>query len=311
MALSSLKIGTRGSPLAMIQAEMVKTALLRVQPDLHVELVPIKTSGDWKPEHGETPLAEEQGGKGLFAREIEKALLAGEIDCAQHCLKDMDSNPPEGLALDHMLEREDARDALICHTATSIFDLPAGAVVGTSSVRRQAVLLAQRPDLKVVPLRGNVHTRLDKLNDGQVDATFLAMAGLNRLGITGEFIHPLRIETMMPACGQGIVTIETREDDDAVRALFDKIHHEQTGIAAAAERAALQYLDGSCRSAICAYARPMGKMYRMDVHVGWPNGGILYKTYELGYVHSIFEAADFGMKVAEKIKKILPSGILS
>jgi hydroxymethylbilane synthase len=311
MALSSLKIGTRGSPLALRQTEIVEEKLRAHYPALAIERVIITTSGDWKPEQGETRLAEEQGGKGLFAKEIEDALLSGAIDCAVHSMKDMDSNPPEGLALDHVLEREDPRDALICHTAKSIFDLPGGAVVGTSSVRRQAILLAQRPDLKVVPLRGNVHTRLEKLKDGQVDATFLAMAGLNRLGITGDFIHPLKIETMMPACGQGIVTIETREEDDEVRKILDSIHHEATGLCAAVERAALQYLDGSCRSAICAYARPMGRMFRVDVHVGHPEGGIIYKMYDLAYISTQFEAVDIGIKVAEKLKKILPAGILS
>lgn len=311
MAIPFLKIGTRGSPLALRQTEMVEEKLKAAIPNIQLERVIIKTSGDWKPEDGETRLPEREGGKALFAREIEEALLAGTIHCAVHSMKDMDSYTPEGLALDHMLEREDVRDAFICHSAESFMKLPEGATVGTSSLRRQAFILSQRPDLKVVPLRGNVHTRLEKLEAGQVDATFLAMAGLKRLGIVGNFIHPVPFETILPPCGQGIIAIETREDDEKTRGLLDKIHHDITGHCAAAERSALQMLDGSCRSAIGAYARITGQMMRIDLHVAYPTGGIIYKAHEVMYVKSIFEATDLGIKAAEKLKANLPEDILS
>lgn len=308
---NSLKIGTRGSPLALRQTEMVEAKLRSFHSGLSLERVIITTSGDWKPEHGETRLAEEQGGKGMFAREIEDALLAGTIDCAVHSMKDMDSFTRQGLALDHVLEREDAHDAFICHKAQTIADLPQGATVGTSSLRRQSFLLSQRPDLNVVPLRGNVQTRLDKLKAGQVDATFLAMAGLKRLGINGDFIHPVDFETMLSACGQGIVTIETRVGDTQTRGLLNSIHHEVTGLAAAAERAALQSLDGSCRSAIGAHARMEGQKFHLDIHVGWPDGGTVFKIHDATDVASVPDARDFGLKLAEKLKTTLPEDILS
>lgn len=311
MTTASLKIGTRGSPLALRQTEMVEAKLRAAHPGIVLERVIITTSGDWKPEHGETRLAEEQGGKGMFAREIEDALLAGTIDCAVHSMKDMDSFTRQGLALDHVLEREDAHDAFICHKAQTIADLPQGATVGTSSLRRQSFLLSQRPDLNVVPLRGNVQTRLDKLKAGQVDATFLAMAGLKRLGINGDFIHPVDFETMLPACGQGIVTIETRVGDTQTRGLLNSIHHEVTGLAAAAERAALQSLDGSCRSAIGAHARMEGQKFHLDIHVGWPDGGTVFKIHDAADVASVPDAKDFGLKQAEKLKTTLPEDILS
>lgn len=290
---------------------MVEEKLRAAHPDLAIERVVIKTSGDWRPEQGETRLAEEQGGKGMFAHELEESLLAGTIDCAVHSMKDMESYLREGVALDHVLEREDPHDAFICHTVSDFEDLPQGAVIGTSSMRREVFVKSLRPDLKVVPLRGNVHTRLEKLKDGQVDATFLAMAGLNRLGITGDFIHPADLNVMLPACGQGIIAIETREDDESVRALLDPIHHTETGYFAAAERAALQYLDGSCRAAIGAYARVTGQVIRLDVHVGDAKQGRLYKDHDIAYVNSVFQATDLGIRVAERLKATLPDDILS
>ncbi len=309
MTGSSLKIGTRGSPLALKQAHMVEAKLLTAHTSLSIEIVIIKTSGDWKPEDGETRLAEEQGGKGLFARELEQALLAGTIDCAVHSMKDMESFLPDGLALDHVLERENPQDAFICHKAKHFKDLPQGAVVGTSSMRRQAFLLEQRPDLQVVPLRGNVHTRLDKLKNGQVDATFLAMAGLNRLGISGDFIHPMGIEDILPACGQGIVGIETRTGDDYVRGLLGAIHHEETGLCAGIERAALQALDGSCRTPIGAYARLHGNAMAFDLKVASEDGTRVYKTAGSSSIKTIAQATEFGARVAEQLKDKIPGDI--
>lgn len=307
----TLKIGTRGSPLALKQTNMVVDALKAVHPSLAIETVIIRTSGDWKPEDGEKRLSEAQGGKGMFAVEIEKALLDKSIDCAVHSLKDMSSFLPEGLVIDHVLEREDPRDAFISFSAKHFLFLPQGATVGTSSHRRQAFILSRRPDLKVVPLRGNVHTRLEKLKDGQVDATFLAMAGLNRLGITGEFIHPMDYEDMMPSCGQGIVGIERREDDDRVKKLLDPIHHEQTGLCAAIERAALQVLDGSCHTPIGAFARQSGQMMRFDLKVSSMDGKRFYAQSGLSYINSIFDAAEFGGNIAVNLKENIPDDIFS
>jgi len=161
-SLKKLRIGTRGSKLALVQVDMVSALLRQHRPDLHIEIIKILTSGDWKPADGETRLSETEGGKGQFSKEIEQALLDGDIDCGVHSMKDMESFLPEGLALDHMLPREDARDAFLSNAYRNIRDMPSGAVIGTSSVRRQAVILEKRPDLVLVPLRGNVPTRIEK-----------------------------------------------------------------------------------------------------------------------------------------------------
>ncbi len=310
MSASVLKIGTRGSPLALKQAEMVKQALSAAHPDLPLEIVTIKTSGDWRPAEGETRLSELQGGKGLFIKEIEAALMEGAIDCAVHSLKDVPSYLPELAAVDHVLPRADARDALLSFSAQSIDTLPQGAVVGTSSLRRQAFLLHRRSDLKVVPLRGNVQTRIDKLKDGQVDATFLAMAGLRRLEIDGDFIHPLTADTMLPACGQGIIGIETRRDDALVRAFLDPLHDQPTGLCAAAERAALQTLDGSCHTPIGAHARVNGDELSLIVAVAAPDGAHLWQEGASEKITDVQAAAEMGHRIARKLKTGLPPGAL-
>ncbi len=306
-----LKIGTRGSPLALKQTHMVADALTAAHPGLVCEVVTITTSGDWKPEEGENRLSEKEGGKGLFIKEIEAALLDGRIDCAVHSMKDVPSFLPDAAAVDHVLPRADARDALIALTGKSIETLPQGAIVGTSSLRRQAFLLHRRPDLKVVPLRGNVQTRIDKLKDGQVDATFLAMAGLARLGIDGDFIHPKAIEIMLPACGQGIVGIETRKDDAETRLLLDAIHHEETGLCAAAERAALQTLDGSCHTPIGAHARLKDGEMSLIVAVAALDGAQLWQEGDVRRIQSVDDAAAMGHEIAGKLKARLPEGALS
>lgn len=302
-----LKIGTRGSPLAIRQTEMAILALNKAHPELKIEFVIIKTSGDWKPSDGETKLSESEGGKGLFAREIEIALLAGEIDCAVHSMKDMASFLPEGLALDHCLERADPRDAFISFQYKSLDELPQGAKVGSSSLRRQSHILGKRPDLDVAPIRGNVHTRLEKVKDGQFDATFLAMAGLNRLGISGDFIRPL--EDMVPACGQGIVTIETRKDDADTRSLLDAIHHKSTGLAGYIERAALQVLDGSCHTPIGAYARLEGNEMLFDLVVGSGDGKRIFEETASAEINTKEQAEEFGRATALKLKPRVPSDI--
>ncbi len=305
----ALKIGTRGSPLALKQTALVEEALLAAHPDLQIEKCIIRTSGDWKPEQGEQRLSEAQGGKGLFAHEIERALLAGEIDCAVHSLKDMPSFLPDGLALDHMLERADPRDAFVCHSVKNPMNLPQGAVIGTSSLRRQSFILAKRPDLKIEPLRGNVQTRLAKLENGKVDATFLALAGLDRLAIGGDFIHPLSADDMLPACGQATIVIETRTDSAAVRALLDVIHHDETGLCSHTERAALQILDGSCHTPIGAYARfEQGRMV-FDLAVGACDGQQIFEERAIAEIKNNVDAIAFGQDLARKLKIRVPSDI--
>ncbi|MCI5060312.1 MAG: hydroxymethylbilane synthase [Alphaproteobacteria bacterium] len=249
------KIGTRGSPLAMVQANSLKQALGQTYPNLKIEIIPIRTSADWKKSDGEKSLNANAGGKGQFATEIEDALLKGDVDCGVHSLKDMASELPDGLVLSHVLPRADARDAFISAKYTSLSDLPQGATLGTCSVRRAAIALHHRPDLKIVPFRGNVGTRLEKIEQGQVEATFLAMAGLTRLGIDDEMIHPLSPQEMLPACGQGIVCMEIRDNDQNARELLQAVHCEKTGFEATAERAVLRTLDGSCHTPVAAYAQ--------------------------------------------------------
>lgn len=306
-----LKIGTRGSPLAIKQTEIVENALKAHHPDLEISRVIIKTSGDWKPEDGEKKLSEIEGGKGLFVREIEKALMDGEIDCAVHSLKDMPSFLPHGLAIDHVLPREDARDAFICRKVKSFFDLPAGSVVGTSSARRQSILLSRRPDLKVVTIRGNVATRIAKMDEGLVDATFLAMAGLNRLSVSGDYIHAIDKAEMTPACGQGIVAVETRENDLKTRAFLDSIHDIPTHVCGMAERRVLQILDGSCHTPIGAHAmlRSADELH-LDIFVGSLDGQRVYKKNGRIRFSNLRDVEQFAVELVSIIKMSLPGDFL-
>jgi hydroxymethylbilane synthase len=249
---SIIRIGTRGSPLALAQAHEVRDRLEKAHGagQLTFEVRAIKTSGD---RIQDRPLAE-AGGKGLFTKEIEEALLAGEIDLAVHSMKDMPTLLPPGLAVRCLLPREDVRDAFISAKAARLADLPAGAVVGTSSLRRQAQVRHLRPDLAVAPLRGNVETRLRKLQDGAADATLLACAGLKRLGLSSRITSPVPIDEMLPAVAQGAIGVETRADDMAMAELLAPINDEPTALAVAAERAFLAKLEGSCRTPIAALA---------------------------------------------------------
>lgn len=248
----TIRIGCRGSPLARAQAETVK-ALLRAahgRPAEDCEIVIIRTTGDVQ---RDLPLAD-IGGKGMFTKEIEEALLAGTIDLAVHSMKDVPTALPEGLSIAAMLPREDPRDAFVSPRAEGIDALPDGAVVGTSSLRRGALLRWRRPDLKVVAFRGNIDTRLDKLARGEVDATLLAQAGLNRLGLDDQPRRVLTPEEMLPAVAQGAVGIECRDDDAATRARVTALDDGDTAIRIRAERALLAALDGSCRTPIAALA---------------------------------------------------------
>jgi hydroxymethylbilane synthase len=258
-----LRVGTRGSPLALVQCRTVLAALRRLCPDSMdgFEERVITTSGDAAQASGRR-LAE-LGGKGLWAKEIHEALLDRRIDFAVHSLKDLETTLPAGIALGCVLPREDARDALILGPGCTAPDpeqplaaLPAGAVVGSSSVRRQAQLLHARPDLRIVPMRGNVATRLEKLAQGMCDATLLAMAGLCRLGLGSRAAAALEVETMVPAAGQGIIGVTVRADDSDLCTLLAAIEDAAARAAADAERALLAEVDGSCRTPIGAHARP-------------------------------------------------------
>ncbi len=301
-----IKIGTRGSALALRQVELVRAALTEAYPELQTEVVIIKTSGDWRPEEGETRLNAQAGGKGLFAKEIEQALLAGEIDAAVHSMKDMEAALPPGLQIRHMLPREDVRDALIVSDPAQklggIDGLSENAVVGTASVRREAALKSLRPDIRVVPLRGNVETRIKKCREGQVDATFLAHAGLKRLGLAHEISCVLEPEVMLPAAGQGAVGIETRADDKGVSALFDSISCALTLTQVTAERGVLAALDGSCRT-------PVGDIMNLQAQLWSFDGSATYTHSDSAEIATLQDAARLGAQVGEALKKKAPSDI--
>ena len=264
MSQSPLRIGSRGSPLALAQSEMVRRRLAPAG----AEIVVIKTSGDLVLDRS---LAE-AGGKGLFTKEIDEALLVGRVDLAVHSLKDVPTWLPDGLVLAAVLEREDPRDAFISVKAKRLFDLPAGAVVGTASLRRQAQILHRRPDLKVTLFRGNVETRLRKLNEGAIDATLLALAGLRRLGRADAATAILEADEMLPAVAQGAIAIACRADDSSLRERLQSLDHAPSRIEITAERALLEVLDGSCRTPIAALARVAGDRLALRGLVAKPDG---------------------------------------
>jgi len=253
MAAPLLRLGTRGSKLALVQAGLVREALSNAMPALAqpgaIEVVTIRTTGDAIQDR---PLAD-AGGKGLFVKEIEEALLDNRIDAAVHSMKDMPTALPSGLMIAAFLPREDARDALIAGETTRIAELRKGAIVGTSALRRRAQLLHLRPDLQIVNLRGNVDTRLAKREAGVVEATLLAIAGLKRLGMD-HVGTPVAEDEILPAVGQGAVCIECRADDNGTRTWLAGVDHAPTGRAVAAEHAMLAVLDGSCRTPIAGHA---------------------------------------------------------
>jgi hydroxymethylbilane synthase len=244
-----IRIGTRGSKLALWQANWVKSALHKADPSCAVEIVPIKTKGD---KILDVPLAK-VGGKGLFVKEIEDALLSGHIDFAVHSMKDMPADLPTGLCIGAIPEREDPRDVLISRNGTGLFELAPKAKVGTSSLRRKAQLLCARPDLVIVPLRGNLDTRLKKLDAENLDAIVLAAAGVIRLGLKHRISQYLDQEIMLPAVGQGALCIEIRQHDPAIEAIASSLEHQPTKIAVTAERSFLHRLEGGCQIPIAAF----------------------------------------------------------
>lgn len=268
MSDKPIRIATRKSPLAMWQAEFVKDALEQAHPGLSVELVPMVTKGDVILD---TPLAK-VGGKGLFVKELEVAMLEGRADIAVHSMKDVPVEFPDGLGLVTICEREDPRDAFVSNHYDSIADLPAGAVVGTSSLRRQCQLRAQRPDLVVKDLRGNVNTRLRKLDDGEFDAIILACAGLMRLKMHDRIRSAIAPEVSLPAVGQGAVGIECRLDDTRVRTLLDALNHTPTAIRVLCERAMNNRLQGGCQVPIGSYSELEGDQIWLRALVGEPDG---------------------------------------
>jgi hydroxymethylbilane synthase len=265
-----LRIGTRGSPLALAQAHETRNRLMAAfaLPETAFEIVVIKVMGDQILDRA----LKDIGGKGLFTREIEEALLAGQIDIAVHSMKDMPTLQPEGLILDCYLPREDVRDAFVSPAVAQLADLPQGAVVGSSSLRRRAQLAHRRPDLTLVEFRGNVQTRMKKLADGVANATFLAMAGLNRLGLDHVARSPVSPEEMLPAVAQGAIGIERRLADDRVAALLAAIHDHDTGLRLAAERRFLWRLDGSCETPIAGLAILEGDSLWLRGEVLRPDG---------------------------------------
>jgi hydroxymethylbilane synthase len=276
----TLRIGTRGSPLALAQTHMVRSALSVAHgwAEDAVAIDVIRTSGD---RIQDRPLSE-VGGKGLFTKEIEDALLSGAIDLAVHSAKDMPTQLPDGLMLAACLPREDVRDVFISRKAAHLRDLPHGALVGSASLRRQAMVKRLRPDISVVPFRGNVETRIRKLDAGEVDATLLALAGLRRLGLADKATALLDVDDFLPAVGQGAVTIEARIDDARTRALLAKIDHADTSVALLAERAFLAVLDGSCRTPIAGHAVLDGDALRFRGLILRPDGSQVFETTRVG-----------------------------
>lgn len=265
----TFKIGTRGSPLALWQAHEVRRCLRLAfdLPEAAFEIVVIKVTGDLIQDRA----LKEIGGKGLFTREIEEALIACDIDIAVHSMKDMPVLQPEGLVLDCYLERADVRDGFVALGVTAIAELPQGAVVGSSSLRRRAQLAHRRPDLQLVEFRGNVQTRMRKLHDGVAQATFLAMAGVTRLGMA-EVARPIEVSEMLPAVAQGAIGIERRIDDARAKAMLDTIHHGPTGQQLVAERAFLARLDGSCETPIAGLAVIEGDQIWLRGEILRPDG---------------------------------------
>jgi hydroxymethylbilane synthase len=294
MARSKLIIGSRGSKLALTQASWAKEQLESQRPDLELEIVVIKTSGDL---FTEAPLSQ-IGGKGLFTKEIEEALLAHTIDLAVHSLKDLPTVLPHGLWLAAVSEREDTRDAFVSNKWGSLGELPQGAVVGTSSLRRQSQLLRIRNDLEIRNLRGNLDTRLRKLDEGSYDAIILACAGLIRLGFSHRITEKVSTSQICPAIGQGALGIETRAGDDSVIITMGLLNHLETQLATQAERAFLRRLGGGCQVPIAGFGRVEGEELHLDGVVASMDGKQMYRHS----VHSgLDEPETLGIRLAESL----------
>ena len=298
MTGSMLRIVTRESPLALWQAQFVRDRLQNAHPGLNVGIKTVKTIAD---RFQQKSLAE-MGGKGMFIKELEQALLNGDADLAVHSMKDVTVDLPAGLSIPAILEREDPRDVLISNRYSSLAELPAGAVIGTSSLRRQCQLNAAFPGLALRDIRGNVGSRLQKLDDGAYDALVLAAAGMKRLGKEDRISAYLDVDVMLPAIGQGALGIETREDDPRVLQLVRPLNHESTWLCVSAERALSTRLYGGCLLPVAAYAETSGEVLSMDALVGYPDGSRVVKNRISG-------AADRGEKLGTELgERLLQQG---
>jgi hydroxymethylbilane synthase len=301
---SKLVIATRGSKLALWQAEHVRDRLQSTRPGLEVELLIVKTRGD---KILDVPLAK-VGGKALFVKEIEQALLDGRAQIAVHSMKDVPAELADGLHMAAVSEREDPRDAWISASGQPLAELPAGSVVGTSSMRRQCQILAARPDLEIDMLRGNVPTRLGKLDDGKFDAIVLAAAGLRRLGFGDRISEALEPERFVPAVGQGALGVETRADDaDTTELVRDAMHHQEDARRVAAERAFLLELEGGCQTPLAAHASYLGDRLHVAALIGRPDGTEVLRAERTGAPD---DAEAMGVELANELlgqggKKIL------
>ena len=295
-----LKIGTRGSPLAVAQARETRARLMAAYdlPEDAFEICIIKTTGDDRTLIDADIALKTIGNKGLFTKEIEEAMLRGDIDIAVHSTKDMPVEQPDGLVLDVFLPREDVRDAFMSAHYASLADLPQGAVVGTSSLRRRAQLLVKRPDLKVVEFRGNVQTRLKKLGDGVADATFLAMAGLNRMDMSDVAQAAIAPEDMLPAIAQGTISIERRSSDARAQTMLAAIHDVEAGQRVTTERAFLAALDGSCETPIAGLALIEGDQIWLRGEILKPDGSQVFIGERRG---PIADGPDMGRDLAAEL----------
>lgn len=305
-----LKIGTRGSPLAVAQTEILVKLLREKHPELQeagaIEIVKIVTTGDKIQDRD----LSDAGGKGLFTKEIEEALLVGTIDCAVHSMKDMPTQLPEGLTIPCLLPRDDPRDVFFSQKAATPDDLSIGAVVGTSSLRRRAILLARRPDLKMVVFRGNIGTRMKKLEDGVVDATLFAAAGLNRMGMGHLIKTILEPDVMLPAVAQGAIGVEVRTDDEQIRTLLSTVHCQITELRVTAERAFLEMMDGSCKTPLAALMSVPDSQNctQFDVLAARPDGSDVKKASYQTHVSTLQEARQLGRQAGMELQAKIPSG---
>ncbi|MBV8060608.1 MAG: hydroxymethylbilane synthase [Alphaproteobacteria bacterium] len=303
-----IRLGTRGSPLALLQAEEARRSIFQhnhgLDREVEIEIVPMRTSGDWQPQHKEQTFRDIGAGKELFTKEIDEALIEGHIDLAVHSMKDVPSVLPDQLTITATLQRADVQDAFIGRDVKTLEELPKGAIVGTASLRRHAQLLAYRPDLKIVSIRGNVETRLRKLSEGLADATILAMAGLKRLGMEDRAGSVISTDVMLPAAAQGAIAIETRKDDADIVPMVANANHMASWHAVIAERAFLRVLDGSCHTPIGALAHSVGDGgLRLRGMAARPNGSQITRLEIVGKTD---EAESLGGQLALQMKQALP-----
>ncbi len=304
MSENIIRIATRKSPLALWQAEYVARKLVEIFPDLKTELVKMTTRGD---KILDAPLAK-VGGKGLFVKELEQGMLEGNADIAVHSMKDVPVEFPDGLHLAAILAREDPRDALVSNHYSSLTDLPENARIGTSSLRRQCQIKEEFPKAEILPLRGNVNTRLSKLDTNEYDAIILAVAGLKRLGFEHRVSQALPPEQSLPAIGQGAIGIECRIDDQRINEMIGALHDKQTSICVTAERAMNETLHGGCQVPIAGFAQIDQGFLTLRGLVGKPDGSIIYRTNKNGLIDN---AAEIGKAAAQDLLNQGADNILS